>query len=180
MERELLLLGLLRQANMYGYQLHDLIERELASCVDLKKPTAYFLLDKLTRKGWISQHEERVGSRPPRNVYAITQAGEAHFELLLRANLGSYHLTRFAGDVGLAFADALPPAEVLELLQQRRSLLAADAAATSAAPHHDGSLQLVIEHRLVHLEAELRWLDSVIVRFAAPADTSPSLGIDAE
>ena len=47
MERELLLLGVLRQGEMHGYQLHDFIERSLAFCTDLKKPTAYFLLDKM-------------------------------------------------------------------------------------------------------------------------------------
>jgi DNA-binding PadR family transcriptional regulator len=167
MERELLLLGLLRQARMYGYQLHEFIERDLATCTDLKKPTAYFLLDKMTRLGWISQTEEREGNRPPRRVYQVTAEGERHFQHLLRDNLGGYSITRFAGDVGLAFADALPPQEVLALLRQRAAALAADLAAASSVPRHEGSLQFVIDHRIAHLEAERRWLDDVMARFTA-------------
>jgi DNA-binding PadR family transcriptional regulator len=167
MERELLLLGLLRQARMYGYQLHEFIERDLATCTDLKKPTAYFLLDKMAKQGLISETEEREGNRPPRRVYQITPEGERFFQRLLRENLGGYSMTRFTGDVGLAFADALSAGEVLELLGQRRAALAADLAAARAVPRHEGTLQLVIDHRIVHLEAELGWLDEVIARFAA-------------
>lgn len=177
MGRELLLLGLLRQARMYGYQLHAFLERDLATCTDLKKPTAYFLLDKMTKQGWITQAEEREGNRPPRRVYQVTAEGEQQFQRLLRDNLGGYSMSRFAGDVGLAFADALAPREVLDLLQQRRAALVADLAAAHAVPRHDGSIQFVVEHRIAHLEAEVRWLDDVMARFAAadqhlvPADT---------
>lgn len=167
MERELLLLGLLRQARMYGYQLHAFLERDLATCTDLKKPTAYFLLDKMTKQGWITQAEEREGNRPPRRVYQVTAEGEQQFQRLLRENLGGYSMTRFAGDVGLAFADALAPREVLELLQQRHAALAADLADARAVPRHGGSIQVVVEHRIAHLEAEVRWLDDVMARFAA-------------
>jgi DNA-binding PadR family transcriptional regulator len=172
MERELLLLGLLRQMRMYGYQLHEFIERDLATCTDLKKPTAYFLLDKMTKQGWITQSEEREGNRPPRRVYQVTAEGELAFQRLLRENLGGYSMTRFAGDVGLAFANALPASEVLELLHRRLVALTADLTAARATPRHEGSIQLVIDHRVVHLEAEQRWLDAVIARFVAAADQS--------
>jgi DNA-binding PadR family transcriptional regulator len=169
MERELLLLGLLRQANMYGYQLHDFIERYLASCTDLKKSTAYFLLDRMTKQGWIAQHQEQEGNRPPRRVYRVTSAGEAQFRHLLATNLSQHTMARFAGDIGLAFADTLAPAQVLALLEQRRAALADDQLAARSIPRHGGSLQLVVEHRVVHLEAELRWLDEIIARFAIQA-----------
>jgi DNA-binding PadR family transcriptional regulator len=157
---------------MYGYQLHEFIERDLATCTDLKKPTAYFLLDKMTRQGWIGQSEEREGNRPPRRVYQITAAGEEQFQRLLRENLGGYSKTRFAGDVGLAFADALPRHEARSLLDQRRAALVADLDAAHAAPHHEGSIQLVLEHRLAHLEAELRWLDGVMARLATDGQSA--------
>lgn len=169
MERELLLLGLLRQANMYGYRLHEFIERYLASCTDLKKSTAYFLLDRMTKRGWIEQRQEQEGNRPPRRVYQVTAAGEEQFWHLLATNLSQHTMTRFVGDIGLAFADTLAPAQVLALLDQRRVALSNDLLATRSIPRHGGSLHLVIEHRVVHLEAELRWLDEIIARFATQA-----------
>ena len=113
MDRELLLLGLLRQSGMHGYKIIEFIERDLAICTDLKKPTAYFLLDKLAQNGWISWSEEREGNRPPRRIYAITAEGEAQFQQLLRANLGQYEPLKFTSDIALAFANELPPAELL-------------------------------------------------------------------
>ena len=41
-------------------------------CSDLKKPTAFFLLDKMAQNGWISWTEEQEGNRPPRRNYQIT------------------------------------------------------------------------------------------------------------
>ncbi|MCE7984422.1 MAG: PadR family transcriptional regulator [Caldilinea sp. CFX5] len=168
MERELLLLGLLRQEEMHGYRLAEFIERDLTTCTDLKKSTAYFLLDKMAKQGWITQSQAQEGNRPPRRVYRITAAGEAQFQRLLRENLASHLPTYFASDVGLAFLDTLAPAEAVALLHQRRSALEEDLAAARAVPQHSGSWQLLVEHRRVYLEAELRWLDEVLGRLTTP------------
>lgn len=53
MERKLLLLGILRQQEMHGYQLYEFIERDLAACTNLTKPTAYYLLNKMAEDNWI-------------------------------------------------------------------------------------------------------------------------------
>lgn len=164
MERELLLLGLLRRADMHGYQLHEFINQNMGSCVDLKKPTAYFLLDKMAEKGWITQTEMQEGNRPPRRVYQVTAEGEAVFQRLLRQNLTEHHPARFTGDIGLTFLDVLPPQEACELLQVRRMALADELEGVRAIPVHAGSSQLVIEHRARHLQTELDWLDEVIDR----------------
>ena len=120
MERELLLLGLLRGHEMHGYQLMEFIDTQMASCVDLKKPTAYFLLDKMTAAGWIHFEQNQEGNRPPRRVYGITTEGEKAFQRLLRENLAAYEPARFISDIGLAFVDALPaeedPAEAVPAL----------------------------------------------------------------
>lgn len=164
MDRELLLLGLLRQMDMHGYRLAEFIERDLTICTDLKKPTAYFLLDKMVKQGWITQHQAQEGNRPLRRVYKITPEGETQFQRLLRENLATHTSATFVGDVGLAFVDALEPAEARILLAQRRTALAADLEAAHAVPKHAGSWQLLIEHRILHLENELRWLDEVLNR----------------
>lgn len=166
MDRELLLLGLLRQMDMHGYRLAEFIERDLTICTDLKKPTAYFLLDKMVKQGWITQHQEQEGNRPPRRVYRITAEGETQFQRLLRENLATYTSATFVGDVGLAFVEALDQTEARTLLTQRRTALAADLEAARAVPKHAGNWQLLIEHRILHLESELRWLDEVLNRLA--------------
>lgn len=167
--RELLLLGLLRQQDMHGYQLNEFIDQALAACTDLKKPTAYFLLDKLAAAGWIKEKRAQTGRRPARRVFTLTAAGEAAFQALLRENLSAWRPATFAGDMGLAFADALPSAEAAALLTQRRAALAASLDAARQAPDHGGSLQWVVEHQAHHLAAELDWLDGRIAALQAQA-----------
>ncbi|MBX3085425.1 MAG: PadR family transcriptional regulator [Anaerolineae bacterium] len=166
MERELLLLGLLRRQDMHGYQLNEFIERDLTMCTDLKKSTAYFLLDKLVKDELVSFQQTQEGARPPRRVYHLTEKGEAEFQRLLRENLSVYDPVRFPNDIGLLFADALPADELLRLLQDQRESLQLALAAIEAAPPHPGPLQWVIDHRRAHLQSELDWLTTIIARLA--------------
>jgi DNA-binding PadR family transcriptional regulator len=175
MERELLLLGVLRRQGMHGYQVHEFIDRYLASCTDLKKPTAYFLLDKLAKAGWITAEQVREGHRPPRRIYRLTTQGEAEFQRLLRENLAAYEPAYFVSDIGVAFLDDVPAGEAQERLHQRRAILAAELAAARAAPQHPGSLQWLVEHRTRHLQAELDWLDEVLGRLRS-ADLGDAAG----
>lgn len=166
MERELLLLGLLRQQDMHGYELHDFIERYMQTCVDLKKSTAYYLLDKMAKAGYVDMTETQSGNRPPRRVYHITAAGEAYFQTLLRDNLSAYHPAQFGGVVGLVFLDEIAAEEARPLLQQRRSSLAETLQKIRNVPAHPGSMQYVITHQIMHLESELNWLDQLIADLA--------------
>ncbi len=149
---------------MHGYQLLEFVESQMAFCVDLKKPTAYFLLDKMAASGWISFEQGQEGNRPPRRVYHITPEGEAVFQRLLRENLAGYAPTRFVTDIGLAFSHALPAQESIRLLNERRIAVKEHLDAASTAPPHPGGAQLIIEHQVHHLVSELQWLNDVILR----------------
>lgn len=162
MERELLLLGLLREEGRHGYELHDFVEKYMQSCVELKKPTAYYLLEKLAQGGYITETVEQSGNRPARRVYRLTQAGEEQFQLLLRQNLRQYIPARFGNLIGLAFLDNIMPAEAIPLLRQRREAMALQLAEAEKAPAHHGAFQLLIDHQVAHLRAELDWLETVI------------------
>ncbi len=168
MDRQLLLLGLLRNQEMHGYQINEFIDQQMAFCVDLKRSTAYYLLDKLCREGYVSEEVERAGNRPERRVYRITHAGEAYFQRLLRHNLAAYTPPIYAEDIGVIFQHHLAPEETARLLQVRRDAIIAHRARLEAlraslpADH-----QAVIEHHLVHVDAELGWLDRQIAAGAA-------------
>ncbi|HEX9035465.1 MAG TPA: helix-turn-helix transcriptional regulator [Ktedonobacterales bacterium] len=168
-ERALLLLGILRGQSQHGYQINELIERDLAHVTDMKKPTAYALLDRLEQSGAISVHTEREGARPPRKVYAITPAGEERFLTLLRANLAAADRDASPSDIGLMFLDALPRAEALALLRQRLAQLNEQIAVYARSPQHGLGLgiDLTIERHLALLRADRDWLASALERLAA-------------
>jgi DNA-binding PadR family transcriptional regulator len=162
MNDKLLLLGILHQQEMHGYQLYEFIERDLAACTDLKKPTAYYLLNKMAEDGWVVETQTQEGNRPPRKVYRLTSQGETAFRQLLDENLAEYRPVRFSDDIGLAFLDEMDPADALNLLQQRCQAVKAALQAVRVVPEHQGSPQWIIEHQRHHLASELEWVERVI------------------
>ncbi len=164
MERELLLLGILRRQQMHGYQLIEFIDQNLGTCTDLKKPTAYFLLEKMTQKGWITFEQNQSGNRPLRRVYRLTPAGEQAYQELLRAVLRTYTPAPFPADIGLAFLDQLDPAEARELLEAQMKNMQEYQEVLHTAPAHPGTAHWMIEHQITHLKNEIAWLQKIIHR----------------
>lgn len=163
-ERTLLLLGMLRAQSQHGYQINEFIERNLSRVTDMKKPTAYAILDRLSRDGYVRMHTEQEGNRPPRKVYSITPKGEQAFEELLRKILARSDRFSAPGDIGLMFLTQLPRAEAIGLLEQRLADLKQQRAAYERAPRHDYELgaRLTIERILSHMETERHWLTEAI------------------
>lgn len=166
MDKRLLLLGLLRQHRMHGYELAAFIDGQMNTCTDMKKATAYFLLDKMTGEGWVTNTTEREGNRPERRVFTLTEKGEEAYQRLVRENLREYDPAIFTSDVGVAFLDDLEPSEARALLNERRKELTARLERASAAPRHTGSIQLLVDHQIHHLQSEIVWLDAVLGKLA--------------
>jgi DNA-binding PadR family transcriptional regulator len=162
MERELLLLGLLRQTEMHGYQINEFIDAHLGSSINLTRPTAYRLLQNMTERGWVSFREEKVGKRPTRRIYAITENGEAQFREILKTCISQYELADSASSIYLAFLDALPLKEALPLLEKQRQTVAELLARMKSDHSHHGVFQLTIDHQITHLETDLQWLSEII------------------
>lgn len=162
MEQKLLVLGLLMNAEMHGYQINEMIEAHLGSGVQLKKSLIYKLLGTMADDGWLTYSEEQQGNRPPRRVYAINAAGKQAFRSLLLESLADYKPADFLGHVAVGYLDMLSRDEALSLLAQRRAKVEAFLEATQNLGTHPGSGQLIIDHQIHHLKSELTWLDHVI------------------
>ena len=163
MIQQLLLLGMLLDGKVHGYRLNEYVRHTMSLYTDIKKSTVYYTLEKLEKDGYVVQETEREGKRPERRVYQITEKGKAYFFDLLREHLKSYTRTYYADDVGIAFMDQLPTAEVRQLLAEKRekiqALLQQFRDVPTGHPEHWG---YVIQHNIAHLEADLSWLGSVL------------------
>ena len=162
MERELLLLGLLRQHEMYGYQINDLINLHLRTSVELTKPTAYRLLHNMAERGWITYRDEKVGKRPTRRIYAVTEDGESQFQKMLVNCLGEYEPMTHPSTVCMAFSDILPPEEVILLLKRRLETIKERIEVLISDQSHLGTFKYVIDYQIRHLETDLAWYSDVI------------------
>lgn len=164
-EQALLLLGLLRSQDQHGYQLNEFIERNLSRMTDMKKATAYAILERLCKSGYVSVYNEQEGHRPVRKVYSITPTGQEKYLELLRANLAGAEQMTFAGDIGLYFLDDLPLAEVLELLNRRLKQVEIRLENYKQMPNHTGlGVNLAVAHQETMLQAEHNWLTEVLAR----------------
>ena len=165
-ERSLFLLGILMEQSAHGYQINDFIEKCLIQVTDMKKATAYALLERMARAGLVTVHTEQEGNRPPRKVYSVTQEGRRQFLGLLKENLASLDTPIYKGDVGLLFLDHLPEREAADHLQSRADLLKNRMGFLRDAVkhHHTPGIALSIEHQIVHMQLEVDWLNQVIAR----------------
>ncbi|QQE79900.1 PadR family transcriptional regulator [Alicyclobacillus sp. SO9] len=162
-ERSLLLLGMLRTQSQHGYQINEFIEQNLSRVIDIKRSTAYSILDRLSAAGYVDVTVEQEGNRPPRKVYAITPQGEAQFYELLRENLTEAEGLSSPYDIGLMFLDALSQEEALAAVKTRIEKLQYWTEMYENAPRHGFGVgvDLAVEHRLMLVKAELDWLKSV-------------------
>lgn len=163
--RSLLLLGLLMSQSQHGYQIHDFIEKNLPFLSDMKKPTAYALLDKLSKEQYINVSVEKEGSRPPRKVYSINDKGEHFFYQLLSENLSAADTLFYEGDIGLLFLDHLPSAKALAFLQKRRKELEEKQRIITQVPLHNqrSGVNIAFRHKRKMLEAELSFLNEILL-----------------
>ena len=164
MERKILLLGFLRQHEMHGYQLNELIDTHIGTSLQLTKPTAYRFLQKMTEDGWIEFQDIQESKRPAKRIYSITQQGEQQFQNLLRESLSHYESIENRNVISLIFLDALPLDEVIPLLEKRRILLEKLLLNTHSKVkiHEHGHFGLLLENQTRHLTIELEWLKEVI------------------
>lgn len=163
---DLLLLGLLRKQAMHGYQLIEIIDRVMASCVDLKKPTAYFLLNRMAKAGWVTSSNHKHENRPIKKVYEITQEGEKAFRELLRENLNTTIVPDRINDFGIIFSEELDDSELEISLLTRQSQLMQEIDRVKSAPLHSGRIQWMVEHHLSTLQHELDWNTTLLERIS--------------
>ncbi len=170
MTTRLVILGLLRDRPLYGYELKHIIEEHMGDWTNIAFGSIYYALGKLAEEGFVEQvGVEQEGARPSRTVYQITEAGRAEFLRLLREVWASFERQYFAIDVGLAFMNALPVGEVKQYLQQRVTMLEEvlqhiqeHQEDQMANPNVPAQARAVFEHSRLHMEAELTWTRSVL------------------
>ena len=162
MINQLLLLGILMDGKMHGYQLNDYVKHAMSLYTDLKKSTTYFVLDQLEKDGYVIYQLEREGKRPERRVYDITKKGKDRFYELLRECISSYTPTNLTEDIGIAFMDKLKSSEVIKLLENKQQKIKDELKKFDSIKDHGGSLKYVIDHNLSYLKTDHKWVNNIL------------------
>src|SRR2546428_1492075 len=163
---ELAILGLLKERAMHGYQLKKRLSDTLGSFWQVSYGSLYPALRRLQREAAVEMifPKEQVGRR--KNVYRITDKGEALFaELLERAGQEATQDSGFS--VRFAFFKYLKPETRIRLLERRRAYLEGRGSKLTESlraykERIDSYTLSLMNHQLTATETDIRWLDELI------------------
>jgi len=161
---------------MHPYELsRTLRDNGDARSIKFNHGSLYMVVQQLAKAGFIAEQEtSREGQRPERTIYAITDAGRREVHDWLSELIGQpdHEYPHFVA--ALSLVAALPPSEVVPLLQHRLEALAGQRAEIQAMI--DDSLDQGVpelflveeEYRLALLDAESSFVTKFIGQITDP------------
>lgn len=166
------LLGLLAQRPRHGYDLRAAFEALVGGeeFWDVKPAQIYTTLSRLEEAGLIRQEQVEQDSGPEKRIYALTQAGQAELAAWYANGVESEH-QRDEFYVKLMLSLAAEDAEEgnidpYRVIQSQRSLLYQElhdltARRNRADPKTELAQIFLLDKTIMHVEADLRWLDMI-------------------
>ena len=166
----LTLLGLLDREPSHGYDLKRDYDTYFVRGKPLPPGQVYSTLGRLARDGKVVAGESEAGSGPDRRRYAITPAGRAEVESWLAEPVDGDPNLQTVLFVKVVLALMLGRDAEGYLNAQRASHLQRMRELTTLRRSGDPVDALLADHRLFHLEADLRWIDLTSARLNSLAD----------
>ncbi|GAA0744133.1 PadR family transcriptional regulator [Dactylosporangium roseum] len=164
-------LGLLEAHPRHGYDLKRAYDERFGADRPLAYGQVYATLSRLLKHGLVTVNGVEPGEGPDRKRYAITPAGVADVERWLGQpeKPEPYLQSTLYTKVILALLTGRPAAGILDTQRSEHLRLMRELTRRKAAG--DLADQLVCDHALFHLEADLRWLELTAARLDELAGT---------
>jgi DNA-binding PadR family transcriptional regulator len=164
------LLGLLEAGPRHGYDLKRSYDQRFGHDRPLHYGQVYATLSRLLRDGLVEVDAVTPGEGPERKRYAVTEAGVADVERWLAQpeKPDTYLQSTLYTKLVLALLTGRPAADVLD--RQRAEHLRVMRELTRRKAGGDLADQLICDHALFHLEADLRFLELAAARLDALAE----------
>ncbi|ADD43501.1 PadR family transcriptional regulator [Stackebrandtia nassauensis] len=153
------LLGLLEQQPRHGYDLKRAYDERFGGDHPLHYGQVYSTLQRLLKNGLVEVDGVEAGGGPERKRYAVTDAGITDVATWLRQpeKPEPYLQNTLYTKVVMAILTGRDAAELLDV--QRSEHLRLMRELTKRKTQGDFADQLICDHALFHLEADLRWLE---------------------
>jgi DNA-binding PadR family transcriptional regulator len=170
MSTKLVLLGLLKEKSLYGYELKHIIEEHMGDWTNIAFGSIYFALNKLNQDGFVEKiSEEKVGNRPSRSIYKITEKGKNEFISLLREIWQKIDKEYYSLDIAIAFSKVLSKDEIKKYIKDRiisyeenLKYLNKHKLEQLSRKEVPKSAKVVFSHSEYHMIAELNWLKELL------------------
>ncbi|MFE7540352.1 PadR family transcriptional regulator [Streptomyces platensis] len=158
------LLGLLESGPRHGYDLKRAFDEHFGQDRPLHYGQVYSTMSRLLKNGLVEVDAVEAGAGPERKRYAITDAGVTDVaQWLARPEKPEPYLqSTLYTKIVLALMTGRNAAELLD--SQRAEHLRLMRGLTERKRTGDLADQLICDHALFHLEADLRWLELTAAR----------------
>ncbi|MDM4721968.1 PadR family transcriptional regulator [Micromonospora sp. WMMA1363] len=157
-------LGLLETGPRHGYDLKRAYDERFGKARPLHFGQVYATLSRLLKNGLVEVDSVESGEGPERKRYAVTEAGVTDVQRWLSQPEKSelYLQSTLYTKVVLALLTGRSAADLLDI--QRAEHLRLMRELTRRKRDGDLAEQLICDHALFHLEADLRWLELTAAR----------------
>jgi DNA-binding PadR family transcriptional regulator len=166
------LLNMLTQRPMYPYEMASMLrERGKENAIKINWGSFYTVVQNLEKYGFIEAIEvAREGRQPERTTYQITDAGRDEVKDWLRELLSVPEREHTSFEAALGEAAAVPPDELIDLLQQRLAALEKanerlQAELATLAAQLPRLFLIESEYYLVQRRAEEEWVRGLLKEF---------------
>lgn len=167
MSHKFLILGLLTEEPMTGYDIKKRVRLALSAVTNASYGTLYPTLHKLLGEGAVEVHEVPQKGRPAKKLYRITAKGQRELQSWLKLPAAADQVRReFL--LKLYLAKNLPKQDLLELVANRRDETEAllRALHQEKAQAHDTQQIWVADYALSLCKAEMDWLENLATQLA--------------
>ncbi|MFC5150651.1 PadR family transcriptional regulator [Streptomyces amakusaensis] len=170
------LLALLESGPRHGYDLKRAFDEKFGHDRPLHYGQVYSTMSRLLKNGLVAVDGVEAGGGPERKRYAITEAGVTDVSQWLAQpeKPEPYLQSTLYTKVVLALLTGRSAAELLDL--QRTEHLRLMRILTDRKRQGDLADQLICDHALFHLEADLRWLELTSARLSRLASEIGAAG----
>ena len=175
---DLLLLGLLLDRPMHGYELFQQIQAEgIDTWFNISMAGVYYSIGKLHDQGLVAELRQSGGRSTRKSIFRLTEEGRSAFFATMETQAISRGRVLLDYDLVIYLLNKLPLQRATELLEKRQALLTERAEAVRdalAEEHIDGSSpRLAIQdHKRRYLEMEQGWLADIIRATLGEGETS--------
>jgi DNA-binding PadR family transcriptional regulator len=160
------ILGLLAQHPRHGYELRSAFSAVVGGDEnwDVKPAQIYTTLERLEEAGLVERTSDLgEGDEPARRIYAITPEGDRDLHNWFASGVTPEHQRDefFVKLMTGLVSGAADPAQLIQIQRAHlfQELHAATTQRDSYDPHSEVAQILLLDKAIMHLEADLRWLD---------------------
>jgi DNA-binding PadR family transcriptional regulator len=166
---DILLLGLLLDRPMHGYELYQQIQAEgIDNWFVVSAAGVYYSLRKLRDQGLVVESRQRKRGSSRKSIFRLTEKGRSAFLSAMETELASREKAYLDYDLAIYLLNRLPLERALPRLEERQAFLAEQAQEVQeimSAERNNSSEPLklaILDHKLRYLAMEQEWLAGVV------------------